>query len=215
MRTATRYWLSGIVGRSLKGAVTNHSDAMIIPEGERRICVLKNPSERKNYAYYDRLEAALDSDEPQKVYWYLKHRDVSGFDHVYPLETEAKLKMIEQSKSPMDEVMEMALENLSGDIITKKILSRAVRNAARELEYTKLENDPGNVVGRLWKRIGNLRLENRRGARYTLDNKQDELRAIRNREKWIEVDRVRNEKELVDELKLNSEEAFIGIIFPK
>ena len=60
-----------------------------------------------------------------------------------------------------------------------------------------------------------LRPEDKNGARYTLDNSQDELRAIRNREKWIEVDRVRNEKELVDELKLNSEEAFIGIIFPK
>ena len=194
---------------------TNHSDAMIIPEADRRICVLENPDERKDYAYYDRLEAALDSDEPQKVYWYLKRRDISEFDHVYPPMTDAKLKMIDQSKSPIDDVMDMALEKLTGDIITKKVLSKALRAAARELEYAKLESEPGYMVARLWRKIGRLRPEDKNGARYTLNSKQDELRAIRNREKWIEVDRGRNEKALVDELNLNMEEAFSATNFPK
>ena len=33
---------------------TNHSDAMILPPEERRICVLENPAKRKNYDYYER-----------------------------------------------------------------------------------------------------------------------------------------------------------------
>ena len=193
---------------------TNHSDAMIIPEDDRRICVLNNPDERKDLSYYKRLEAALDSDEPQKVYWYLKRRDVSEFDHVYPLETEAKLKMIEQSKSPIDEVVEMALESLAGDIVTKKVLSQKIRKAARELEYPKLESDPGGMVGRTWKRIGPLR-EGKNGAMYTLGNKQEELRAVQNKGKWVEIDLNRNKKELFDELKLNTDEPLADVKFLK
>ena len=194
---------------------TNHSDAMIIPEGERRICVLENPSERKNYAYYDRLEAALDSDEPQKVYWYLKHRDVSEFDHVYPPDTEAKLKMIEQSKSPMDEVMEMALENLSGDIITKKILSQKIRKAARELEYPKIEAEPGGVGGRLWRSLGKLRLDEKNGARYLIEESRQEVRCIRNTEKWRAVDEQRELDPIVAELKKNMDGVSSGSVFPQ
>ena len=194
---------------------TNHSDAMILPENDRRVCVLENPSERQDYDYYDRLQAALDTEEPARAYWYLKHRDISGFDHVYPPLTDAKARMVEQSKSPVDEVVELMMEKLEGDIVTKKVLSRAVRSAARELDYVKIESDPGSVVGRLWRGFGRLRIEAKNGARYTIDSAQDEVRAIRNREKWIGIDEERDQERIVNELKLNIKEPVANQIFPK
>lgn len=196
---------------------TNHSDAMIIPPEERRICVLENPGQRKEIAYYDRLEASLDSDEPQKVYWYLKRRDVSKFDHVYPPVTEAKMLMIEQSKSPAEEVKDLAFEKLAGDIVTQKILLKAIRDAARDLEYVKIENNAGGVGNIVWKNLGSLRLKNTNngGARYTIDGKQEELRAIRNKGKWRVVDQNRNKQDLLDELNKNIGERFDPLKVPK
>jgi len=183
---------------------TNHSDAMVIPENDRRVYVIENPSERRDYAYYDRLEAALESDEPGRIYWYLKRRDVSKFDHIYPEMTTAKRAMIEQSISQFDEVMALVLESLTGDIVIRKVLHNKFKEAARELGYTKLEANAGSAAGRIWKRLGKLRPHAQNGARYMIDTRQEELRAVRNKEKWVAVDDRRNGKMLIEELKKNT-----------
>lgn len=194
---------------------TNHSDAMIIPEGDRRLCVLENPSEIKDLDYYERLNASLDSDEPARVFWHLKHRDVSKFEHVYPLMTPAKAKMIEQSRSPFEEVESLALESLEGDIVTRRAIEKVVRRAARELGYEELETKPGKVVGRLWRKLGRLRINDRNGARYHIDTLRVEVRAVRNREHWVQIDMTRDEKVIVDELLKNTGDNIMMLKIPK
>jgi|GEM_PF-3416624 hypothetical protein len=61
---------------------SNHSDALAIPDNDRRICVLTNPSVMADADYYERLEASLTDAEARKIYWYLMERDLSQFDHV-------------------------------------------------------------------------------------------------------------------------------------
>ena len=96
--------------------------------------------------------------------------------------------------------------------MTRKLLQTRVKKAARELDYSKLELAPGSVSGRLWKKLVTLRPEAKSGARYTIDTDQEEIRAVRNREKWLEVDERRDRDVLVEELKKNTGDV---VMFPK
>ena len=191
---------------------TNHSDAMVLPENDRRVYVIENPMKRLELSYYETLERSLDGDEPAKIYWYLKRRDVSKFDHIYPKMTNAKQAMIEQSVSQVDEIFDMVMDTFVGDLVTRKLLQTRIKKAARELDYSKVEAASGSVSGRLWKKLGTLRPEAKNGARYTIDTDQEEIRAVRNREKWLEVDERRDRDVLVEELKKNTGDV---VMFPK
>ena len=46
---------------------SNHADAMVLPEDDRRVCVLENPAKKQTQEYYDRLEQSLDGAEPAQV----------------------------------------------------------------------------------------------------------------------------------------------------
>ena len=82
---------------------SNHADAVTIPEDDRRIAVFKNAVEKASTEYYERLHAALgDEFEPRRLYWYLKHRDVSQFNPAIPPITDAKKVMIAVSRSPAE-----------------------------------------------------------------------------------------------------------------
>ena len=69
---------------------------------DRRVYVVTNPSERRDYEYYDRLQASLTNGEPARAYWWLMHRDLTGYKHIYPPWTAAKAAMIEHSSSPCE-----------------------------------------------------------------------------------------------------------------
>ncbi len=169
---------------------SNHADAMALPEGDRRVYVLENPTERLSYDYYDRLDAALRDDEPARVYWWLMHRDVSDFDHVYPPMTPGKLAMIEQNRSPSAAIKDHILEHCKGDIFTKKMLKSLVLAAADALDYDGIVRSPGGVNRNLWKKMGPLRDE-KNGARYQINGVTIEVRAIRNVGKWKVKDAAR------------------------
>ena len=183
---------------------SNHSDAMNIPEGDRRLYVVENPKERRDYAYYDRLNSALDNDtEAARLYWWLKRRDLGGFDHVYPAMTEAKAEMIDTSVSKMDEIDNWVMEHLEGDIVTREQVRQTVKEAGRDLGFAGVEADPGNITGRLWKCFGRLR-KGKNGARYMLGKEQIEVRAIRDKKSWVEVDKARLSTKIEEELKKNA-----------
>jgi hypothetical protein len=191
---------------------TNHSDAMALPENDRRVYVIENPSERRDFGYYEQLERSLDGEEPARIYWYLMRRDVSNFDRIYPKMTAAKQAMVEQSVSQVDEVFDLVVDELVGDIVTRKMLQSRIKKAAKELEYTKLEASSGTVAGRIWRRLGTLRPGVNNGARYRVDTIQVEVRAVRVRENWLAAVERGDRDAIVAELKKNA----IDVIgFPK
>jgi hypothetical protein len=194
---------------------SNHADAMALPEGERRVAVFSNPTKRRSKEYYERLDAALNSDEPARVYWWLKRRDLSGFDHVYPPDTPAKAAMVEQSRNAYDEIFEFILEYFEGDIVTRKILMSKVEVAARELGYDNVKIKPGAIANRIWRQIKSLRpTEGKNGARYLIDTKQAEVRALRNYARWKNVDEDRDREQVIVELKKNVGGSLHSLNFP-
>jgi len=182
---------------------SNHVDAMMIPENDRRIAVFSNPVEQESAGYYEELMSALqpDSEEPRRLYWYLMRRDVSNFEPAKPPMTAAKIAMIEASKSPSEEILEHLKDTLDSDLVTRKALQEKVRAAARSLGHEGVADRPGGVTRKLWRDLGSLRPDAKNGARYTIDTGQTEVRAVRNRDDWLAVDVSRNTQRIIDEVK--------------
>ena len=199
---------------------TNHADAMAIPEDDRRVLVITNPKEKRGLQYYSDLQDALDTRYAARVFWYLKRRDLSKFivgpgstavddgkgNSVYPAKTEGKRHMIESNASPMDQILDHVTGDAKGDLVTQKSLGNMVRRAAGELNMQDMFSGPhgDKAVRYIWKKIGNLRGE-RNGARYFIDTKQLEVRAIRNKDKWKKEDSDNNLELIKDELKKNTD----------
>jgi len=183
---------------------SNHADALMLPDNDRRVVVLSNPSERKGFDYYEALASAAGSDvEAAKLYWFLKNRDITGFDPVYPPESEAKEKMVRMSSSVAEDIVACAEDILGGDLTTKTLLLDAVKMAARQLGFKKVLDNPGNVVARHWKTLESLRPKDKKGARYCVNGKQMEVRALGNVTQWRNVDLARDTKKIMEGLKVN------------
>jgi len=185
---------------------TNHADAMLIPEDDRRIAVFSNPTERRDDEYYERLHAALDNDdEARRLYWWLRRKDVSRYNPAKPPMTAAKIQMIEASKSPIDEIYEHLVENMEGDLATRKQVTVHVKRVARALGFDQIEHSPQNAVRRIWRQMGSLKPGEKNGYRIQIDTVREEIRAIRGGRGWIlrlpNVDR----DVILDEMKQNSD----------
>ncbi len=179
---------------------TNHADAMVLEEGDRRLFAVENPTERKDYTYYDRLAAALNTQEPRRLFWWLMRRDLTGFDHIYPPMTPTKARMIEDTRPPSDTISDWVRGNHAPDLVTRETLRGAIILAAREHDYEKIMREPGGVLKMLWRKLKTLRPEDtKNGARYVINNKQTEVRAIRNQIKWMKYDARRDAETIENE----------------
>jgi hypothetical protein len=184
---------------------SNHTDAMCLTEDDRRVYVIDNPTTRLDYDYYDRLQGSLQTQEPQRIYWWLMRRDVSGFDRIYPEMTPGKQRMIEDTRAPSDAIMEWLRDNYVPDLVTKASLKLAIVLAARELDLEKQMREPGSIMKMIWRKASGLRGSDvKNGARYVIDGKQTEIRALRNQNKWSALDDERNQIELIEEINKGS-----------
>ncbi len=179
--------------------LSNHADAMALPEDDRRVMVIENPVIKQSPAYYDKLEASLDV-EPGRIYWYLMRRDVGGFDSIYPAMTDAKLAMIADTKSPSDQILEWMIENHPRDLITKAQLKTAVIMGAREFNYENIHRKPDVILRKMWGKLKTLRPGDKNGARHTINGDQVELRAVRRYKFWKDQDRDGGHDVMVEEM---------------
>lgn len=164
---------------------SNHADALAIPEGDRRVMVVENPTERRDYDYYERLHGALGTGrEAAAVYWWLMRRSLQGFDHVYPPETEGKRAMIQDNEAPSVTVLHWLAEHHPSDLVTRETLRDGIARAALDLGLDRYVREPDVLQKMIWRSIKTLRPGHRNGARITLEGRQTEARAIRNRNRW-------------------------------
>jgi len=189
---------------------SNHSDALSIPKNDRRCCVLTNPTVMADVTYYDRLEGALSGTEPGEVYWYLMERDIAAYDNVYPPQTIGKTLMTDQNAMPSAEIKAHILDACNGDVITKKMLKSRVISAAHALDYEGISHAPGGIIRNLWGKMGKLRDE-AKGARYYINGEQVEVRAIRNKERWVSYDMDRDKNTIEEELLKNDKTGGAGL----
>jgi hypothetical protein len=188
---------------------SNHADAMVIPEEDRRITVLDNPTARADYKYYERLHGSLQTQEPRRVFWFLMRRELVShydewgaklaapvpFDHIYPPETPTRRRMIEDTRAPSEMIIGWLRDHHAPDLVTRAALKAAIVVAARDLDDEKTMREPGNITRILWRKLKSLRPgDAKNGARYMIDGKQTEVRSIRRGEFWVDQDEARDGK---------------------
>ena len=120
--------------------------------------------------------------------------------------TDAKIQMIEASKSPADEIYEHLVENMEGDLATRKQITVHVKRTARAMGYDQIEGSPQNTVRRIWRQMASLDPGNRNGLRITIDTVREEIRAVRSKGAWISQTSEISRDAITDEMKKNSDE---------
>jgi len=135
-------------------AFSNNVDALNIPAGDRRFCILSNPTTPRDQDYYTRLYGSLDDDGfLAAVYWYLRRYDWSGINPRKPLATKAREVMIEVTKSPRDQITEaLRDDDTMPDFMTHDQLAKKIRVAALKvtLHSQSRENIITHITRRLW-----------------------------------------------------------------
>lgn len=100
---------------------TNHEDAIIIDETDRRYCVIYSPAMPKPTEYYDELWEWTDNNIGVIFNWFMT-RDLSSFKpHSHAPMTEGKKKLINESKTPLQSWLREQIDTevfpFSGDLV--------------------------------------------------------------------------------------------------
>ncbi|MCW9733722.1 DUF5906 domain-containing protein [Avibacterium sp. 20-15] len=83
--------------------MTNHTDALVLKEEDRRINVFGGPDHAKEKAYYDHLYSLLnDKQFIAEVYSYLVSLDLSDYRWTHSFDTPARRKMIDFNRSDLE-----------------------------------------------------------------------------------------------------------------
>jgi hypothetical protein len=79
-----------------------------------------------------------------------------------------------------------------------------------ERDYDGIVRSPGGVVRTLWGKMGSLR-DKKNGARYIIGGVQVEVRAISNRDRWVEADQNRAKDLIEAEILKNDKTGSVGL----
>lgn len=83
--------------------MSNHVDALVLPEDDRRVQVLFGPKTKRDRAYYDRLYAwSADRFNVAVLYYYLANYELSGFDWQHSTDTAGRARMIDCNLTPTE-----------------------------------------------------------------------------------------------------------------
>lgn len=174
---------------------SNHSDAIQIPEGDRRFYCIANNTQRRAFEDYARLhEIKEDRGALAQIYQWLMLRDVSSFDPTMPEMTATKETMIANSKSGLDEAFEECIADIKENIVTRAVLV--------EMMETKIPlGDPDRknitrMVNAKWKKMHGFLGD----SALNIGGKNYRVKIIRDVEAMLELKRSRK----FDELRANT-----------
>lgn len=130
--------------------LTNHHDAIQLPEKDRRFCVLENTKTPLPPEMYTRIRAFMSDDARLgALYWWYADRDLVGYNPSEAPMTSAKAAMIEASRGFMSVAVEDALELLPGDCCTlpqfRRALSKALDDAGEDGDMGIIRKSAGAI----------------------------------------------------------------------
>ncbi|CDG95793.1 hypothetical protein XBP1_160003 [Xenorhabdus bovienii str. puntauvense] len=116
---------------------SNHIDALVIPEVDRRIAVFGGPDFLQGDSYFKQLYQALkDPEFIAQVYWYLMSIDLDAFDWQRAPETEERKLMIESGRSDIEKALLDLLENpLTPAMTYQQIVTELVKEIGLDSQF--------------------------------------------------------------------------------
>jgi hypothetical protein len=120
---------------------TNHERGLIIPQDDRRLYVLRNPSTPASPAYFTKLYKWLEEPWQDSVATFLRERPVDPQALLAPPPmTAGKARMVDTSRTPLDAVMHALVARWEGRFIVTSLISKALDPYRRAL---RLDVDVG------------------------------------------------------------------------
>lgn len=186
--------------------LTNHKDAIILDEDDRRYFVVHSNAEVKKAEYYDKLwEWTRKPEGAGAIYYYLMNRDLANFNpNSHAPMTEAKKEIIRGSLTDLQAWIDESVENqvwpFHADLICPRHIVEAIStsDSLRHLGRVSMQ-----LLGRTLEKMGAEKV-----GQVTLnDSSRVQLRAVRRQDFWkkqIERDKVSHyEKHIDDDAPLN------------
>ena len=175
---------------------TNHADAMVIPDGDRRFAVLENGAPRPQ-EYWDKFHTWLKGEGNIGAFVReLRGIDLTGYNPMAaPPMTRAKADMIDAGASELDRAVKQVLTGLQGGLIVKeqlilKLEDYLVENAA------EFPDDWQRIVDALFKRSTRKLLGE---DRVTIGNRRYTVRMV----KPVDITVLSSPEEMIKEVGLN------------
>lgn len=133
---------------------TNHEDALPIPQHDRRFGIVTN-GEPKPVSYWQSLNTWMDDpDNVAAFYHWMAEYDISDYSpYAKPPTFEAKAVMIEEAKSDLDSAIELALENMPGEVFSIQQLEKYVRMVADDDGTLLLPRPLGPIMKKVARKI--------------------------------------------------------------
>lgn len=118
---------------------TNHIDALVLPEEDRRIAVLGGPAVAAQEAHYTRLYAALDdNDFIAQIYSYLMSIDMTQFNWQRAPDTPQRRLMIASNKSELETEILRLLDNPPVPAMTyQQIVNEIIKELGLDAEINQ------------------------------------------------------------------------------
>ena len=125
--------------------MSNHPDALVIGEEDRRINVLSGPGAPRDSRYYTRLYEWLETDGVAALYHGLRARDLTGFNWQRSMKTESRTEMISNNRTETEELFFQFLEEPPFPAMTFTQIKRALTGLS-EKDYMDVDVDEGQLL---------------------------------------------------------------------
>ena len=125
--------------------MTNHPDALVLTEEDRRINVFAGPQKVKDRQYYMRLYQWLETEGVDALYQHLVQRDLTAFDWTYCFDTAARRRMIQGNRSETETLFHELLADLPFPAMTFAQITREMTKLS-EREAFETAIDEGQLV---------------------------------------------------------------------
>lgn len=112
--------------------MSNHPDALVLTNEDRRINVFFGPSEPKSNAYYTQLYDWLDTVAVDQLFHHLMRRDLSQFNWQRAFDNEAKADMICNNRTPTEILFWDFMETARSPVMTFAQIKYGMRHLAED-----------------------------------------------------------------------------------
>lgn len=142
--------------------MSNHPDALVFKQTDRRIQVLSGPDEVRPQQYYTKLYAWLDNmDNVAALNIYLRDRDISNFNWQKSTDTEGRRAMISSNETPTETAFWDFVNDTGKIVITKKQLCKRLQDYMEgdPFENPVEENQLVQILKKNFRQIGRIKYE--------------------------------------------------------
>lgn len=142
--------------------MSNHPDALVLTEEDRRINVLSGPEFVQPPSYYDQLYQWLETDGPDHLRAYLLQQDLSGFNWQRSLKTPGRTLMIESNRTPTEEAFMELLEDPPVPVMTQQQVVKAIADLGELDAFDVDEKQVSKLLQHHARHLGQIKVDKKK-----------------------------------------------------